>query len=60
MWDGISKKVLGSESYMSKLIEANPDHRETVIFPANINLIIPEITAIVTTNLPPWKRGGNL
>ena len=58
-WDGIAYKTLGSEYHMTNLIEANPDHRETVIFPAGVVLVIPEITTPTTQNLPPWKRGGS-
>lgn len=57
MWDGIAKKTLGSEYLMPALIDANPKHRETVVFSANIQLIIPEIEEEEPANLPPWKRG---
>jgi hypothetical protein len=59
MWDGIAKKTLGSEYYMADLIEANPQHRETVIFSANITLSIPDIAVPIPQKLPPWKRGGS-
>lgn len=58
MWDGISYKVYGSEYYMAELIEANPEYREVVIFPANISLTIPDITVPTTQILPPWKRSS--
>lgn len=60
MWDGIAKKTLGSEYYMDKLIDANPTHREMVIFSANITLTIPEVTTPSPQKLPPWKRGSSL
>ena len=56
MWDGISFKVYKNEYYMSDLIEANPQYRETVIFPANVVLEIPDISSPTPQNLPPWKR----
>jgi len=59
MWDGIAKKTLGSEYHMSDLIDANPVHRETVIFSANVILTIPEVATPTPKNLPPWKRGGS-
>lgn len=59
MWDGIAKKTLGSEYYMTDLIDANPEHRETVVFPANVRLTIPEISTPIPQKLPPWKRGGS-
>jgi phage tail protein X len=57
-WDLIAFKVYGSEFYMTKLIEANPEHRETVFFNANIRLKVPEIEAPAPATLPPWKREG--
>ena len=59
MWDGIAKKTLGSECYMSNLIDANPNHRETVIFSANVRLVIPDVSTQGPKILPPWKRGGS-
>ncbi|QGQ95871.1 phage tail protein [Paenibacillus psychroresistens] len=59
MWDGIAMKVFGNESYMDKLIEANPSQQTRVIFPANIVLNIPVIAVPTSSNLPPWKRGDN-
>lgn len=55
-WDIISYKVYGSEKYMTKLIEANTEYRETIIFGANAKLKIPEIETPIPTTLPPWKR----
>jgi phage tail protein X len=58
MWDKIAYTELGSEYFMTDLIDANPEHRETVIFPANVELVIPEVkTAQTPDTLPPWKRG---
>lgn len=58
-WDLIAFKQLGSEYYMTDLIEANPAHRETVIFTANAQLLIPDVDLSQTPdNLPPWKREG--
>ncbi len=57
MWDGIAKKTLGSEYYLTELIDANQQYREIVIFPANVQLIIPEVTVSIPLALPPWKRG---
>lgn len=54
MWDGIAKKTLGSEYYMTELIEANPNHRETVIFSGNVKLKIPEIVTSTFVKPPPW------
>lgn len=59
MWDIIAKKQYGDELHMDKLIKANIQHRNTVIFPAGVVLNVPEIdttSADYEMNLPPWKR----
>lgn len=55
-WDIIAFNKLGGEQYTHLLIEANFKYRNYVIFPANIELILPEITTSINTLLPPWKR----
>lgn len=55
-WDLIALRVYGSEKYMTTLIEANPEHRETVFFPAGIRLKAPEISTPIPGKLPPWRR----
>lgn len=55
-WDGIAVKVYGDEKYMNDLLKANQTYRETIIFPANVSLSLPEIQAQTTTILPPWKK----
>lgn len=55
-WDVISLKTLGSEMLVSKLIEANSKHRNTIYFSAGIILNIPVIENVQKQiNLPPWK-----
>lgn len=60
MWDGIAHRVYGNrrrgEMLMHLLLEANPAYRKTVIFPAGVNLTIPEPPVNVPESLPPWKR----
>ncbi|AXB82781.1 tail protein X [Megasphaera hexanoica] len=56
MWDMISYRVYGSEKYVKILLEANPEYRDVVVFPADIVLTCPTITPTDTTKLPPWKR----
>lgn len=58
-WDLISLRVYGSEMYMDKLIEANPEHRKIFIFPAGVILNCPDIDledGLVNEALPPWKH----
>lgn len=57
-WDLIALREMGSEKYMDKLIEANPVHRETMTFSANVMLTVPDVATPTPTKLPPWKRGA--
>lgn len=56
-WDTISLRAYGSTEYMDVLISANPGARLMAIFPAGVEIIVPEIdTTQTASNLPPWKR----
>lgn len=58
-WDMVALRMypkLGGEKLMSSLLDANPEHIHTVIFSANIELNIPDISVPVVPNLPRWKR----
>lgn len=61
-WDGIAHKVysdrMRGEMLMNLLLEANPDHRETVIFSSGVELVIPDPPQLQSSTLPPWKRGA--
>ncbi len=56
-WDGIAKKMLGSELYTDKLIKANIEYSHIFIFSAGIVLKVPALEEEVPLQLPPWKRG---
>ena len=53
-FDSIAFKVLGSEKYAVDLIRANPDHVQTFIFSAGVELTIPEIETPKQSVLP-WE-----
>lgn len=59
MWDSIAYKELGSEAYTDKIMRLNQQYREIYIFPAGLELQLPEPqqAARPADNLPPWKRG---
>lgn len=61
-WDYIAYKVYGAESgtefYMSALLEANQKYLGYVVFPADIELDVPDIKVELPRTLPPWKRGS--
>ena len=57
MWDSIAHRTMGSVRYTDRLMWANQAYLEHHIFPAGIELVIPDIP--VDWNeaaLPPWKR----
>lgn len=56
MWDSIAKKLYGTELGMNALLEANPNHRHIVVFPAGVVLTVPEYEKPKTKRLPPWRR----
>lgn len=56
MWDGIAKKIYGTENGINVLLEANLKYRDIIIFSGGILLNIPEYTALMINNLPPWRR----
>ncbi len=58
-WDLIAMKMypnIGAEKLMDVLIEYNEKYIDTVIFPANVILNIPDVNIPVITSLPAWKR----
>jgi len=55
-WDYIAYKIYGTELAMNVLMEANPDHREKIIFKSNIMLNLPTYQAPSASVLPPWRR----
>ena len=58
-WDMIALKMyptIGAEKLMDILLDYNPEHIHTVIFPANVMLNIPDVDVPVISSLPAWKR----
>lgn len=59
MWDYIAYLLypaVGREMCMGALLEANEEHRETVIFSAGVTLRAPDIDVPAASSLPPWKK----
>lgn len=54
MWDGIVYRLGRKETDLHHLLAANPAHRMTVVFPAGVDLVIPDFPKPKTA-LPPWK-----
>lgn len=56
-FDIIAFNVYGDCKYTDKLIRANMEYKDYLIFPAGIVLTLPDLeikTAL--SDLPPWKR----
>lgn len=58
-FDKIAKLKYGDEKLAIHIIEANIEYSNVIIFGAGVKLKIPDIVVPRTSNLPPWKRGGN-
>ena len=57
-WDLIAYRLLGSCKYTELLINANRQFVDVFIFPAGVELNIPDITQeeSAKVNVPPWMR----
>lgn len=55
-WDMIAYKTYGNENLLNVIMEANPEFVSMAIFPAGIELIIPDVDIKESNVLPPWKR----
>jgi len=55
-WDQIAKARLGHETMAHHLMDANPAHRHVVIFPANVELIVPDVEQPTQEEPPPWQQ----
>ena len=53
MWDLIAKRLYNDEASLNVLLEANQRYADMVVFPAGVELDVPEYTAPVTSMLPP-------
>jgi phage tail protein X len=56
IWDGIALNQLGSEYRMSALMDLNREYLDIVVFPAGIELTLPEVAPEAPDTLPPWKQ----
>lgn len=57
-WDAIAHTQMGSSDYTGDLMKANMPYAMFFIFPAGIELEIPEVAEDTGADLPPWKTGG--
>ncbi len=56
-WDIISKKFYKKETFVNKLILANPTLAQQVFFSANVSIKIPDIDTTEVSENPacPWR-----
>lgn len=57
-WDIIAYRMYNSEKLMHLLIDANPQYREFVVFPANCELTIPDVSTEEAITFPSWRRNA--
>ena len=56
-FDALALKYYNEERLAWKIIQANPDHCDTLIFDAGVVLYIPDNTEVVLPQtLPPWRQ----
>lgn len=53
-WDMISKELYGTEMNVGYLMEANPKLLGIYVFPAGVELTVPDVEE-KEKNLPPWR-----
>lgn len=56
MWDKIAFEQMSSEDYMGDLIQCNYHLIDYVMFPAGIEVVIPELDD-TQIEVPSWKEG---
>lgn len=56
-FDGLALKYYNDEKMASAIMQANPDHCDTLIFEAGVPLEIPAVSTVtLPETLPPWRR----
>lgn len=56
-FDALALEFYNDEKLASTIIKANPDHGDTLIFEAGVELTIPDEAAeTLPKSLPPWRR----
>lgn len=59
-WDQIALELYGDEHHCETIMDANPDKLDYLIFPAGVELKLPEDESFLETqlseNYPEWRR----
>lgn len=58
VWDAIAYREMGDCKYTNLLIKANQDYLPLLLFPAGIELVVPDVPspAVPDGGMPVWKR----
>ena len=57
-FDAAAYRIWGRESMARELMEANPEHADVVLFPAGVDLAVPDAEVPASTaGLPGWVAG---
>lgn len=58
-FDLLALLYYNDEKQASTIIQANPNHCDTLIFEAGVSLVIPDAATITPPEtLPPWRRNA--
>lgn len=62
-WDLVAWKMYGKEVWADKIMQANIDKLDYMVFPDNLQLIIPDIESFsgttVSSDAPEWRDALN-
>ena len=56
-FDGIAKKTLGDEHFLTDIMRENPQQIDVAVFSAGVKLTIPDVESAETYAAPPWREG---
>lgn len=58
-WDSIAYRLWGEERHMHLLVQANVSYADVAVFPADMQIIVPDTPSKrADLDLPPWMQGG--
>ncbi|MCB2186939.1 MAG: tail protein X [Deltaproteobacteria bacterium] len=55
-WDQVAYRIWGREDMTHHLLAANPDVAHLVTLPADLKLVVPDLTPPAQVLPPPWKE----
>lgn len=62
-WDLVAWKMYGKEVWADKIMQANMDKLDYMVFPDNLQLIIPDVESFsgtaVSSDAPEWRTTLN-